>query len=97
MPYSRDAPRRISIKGNEVCMKKHCFFFGIFAMLLVLCLASCSSMQKITVKQEQEGQVQETVLESTIQVREVSMVVTKDSITYTGSWFNPSRRSKGHS
>ncbi len=73
-------------------MKRHLFLFGIFAMLLVALFASCSSMQKITVKQEQEGQVQETVIESDMKVRDISMTITQDSIRYTGSWFRKASR-----
>ncbi len=49
-------------------MRKLYVYYCTLAMLLVALFASCSSMQKITVKQEQEGQVQETVIESDTKV-----------------------------
>ncbi len=73
-------------------MRKLYVLYCMFAMLLVALFASCSSMQKITVKQEQEGQVQETVIESDMKVRDISMTITQDSIRYTGSWFRKASR-----
>ncbi len=52
-------------------------FLGLYAMLctlLVACFASCSSTQKITVRQEQEGQTQETVIESDTRVQTLSVL-----------------------
>ncbi len=69
--------------------------FALFAMLLMLlasCLVSCSSTQKITVKQEQEGQIQETVIESDTHVNSFSMVISSDRIEYNGSVYRPQVR-----
>ncbi len=62
--------------------------FGLFVTLFVLCLAcltSCASSQKITVKQEQDGQIQETVIESDTKVNSFSMSIRQDEILYNGS------------
>ncbi len=68
------------------------YFYACFGVLLVACLVACSSTQKITVKQEQEGQVQETIIESDTKIRDFSMTITQDSIRYTGSWFRKPHR-----
>ncbi len=58
-------------------------FFMLFT-LCIACLVSCSSTQRITVKQEQEGQTQETVIESDTKVKSFSMTITPTQITYNG-------------
>ncbi len=48
-------------------------FIRVLGVLLALFFASCSSTQKITVKQEQEGQIQETVIESDTKFNALSL------------------------
>ncbi len=73
-------------------MKRRYVLYAMFAMLLVALFASCSSTQKITVKQEQEGQVQETVIESDTKVNSFAIVITSDKIEYNGSVYRPSTK-----
>ncbi len=60
-------------------------FIRLLGVFCALFFASCSSTQKITVKQEQEGQVQETVIESDTKVNSFSMVIRNEEILYNGS------------
>ncbi len=66
-------------------MKRLYVLFCTLVTLSVALLASCSSTQRISVKQEQEGQIQETVIESDTKVNSFSMVITNDRIEYNGS------------
>ncbi len=66
-------------------MRKLLNLYCIFAMLLVALLASCSSTQKISVRQEQEGQVQETVIESDTKFDAISLYITPQKIDYNAS------------
>lgn len=45
----------------------------VVAAMVAACVCSCSVGQKISVKQEQDGQVQETVIESTGKVDNLSL------------------------
>ncbi len=64
-------------------------------MLLAVSFASCSSTQKITVKQEQEGQTQETVIESDTKVNSFAIVISGDRIEYNGSVYRPKAKRGG--
>ncbi len=72
----------ISTKAKNECMRNLMiyvreafrYFYTCFGVLLVACLVSCSSTQRISVKQEQEGQVQETIIESDTKIRDFSLV-----------------------
>ncbi len=66
-------------------MKKFLGLYVMLFMLLGVCLSSCTSTQRITVKQEQEGQMQETVIESDTKVNSFSMVIRGTEIEYNGS------------
>ncbi len=70
-------------------MRRLYVYYCMLAMLLVALFASCSSTQKITVKQEQEGQVQETVIESDTKVNNFAIVISGDRIEYNGSIYRP--------
>ncbi len=61
-------------------------YYCISLMLFGVLYNSCSSTQRITVKQEQEGQKQETVIESDTRVKDFSMTITHDQITYNGAY-----------
>ncbi len=64
-------------------MGKIILLCGTFASMSALLCTSCSSTQRITVKQEQEGQVQETVIESDTKIREISMIITHGQNVHT--------------
>ncbi len=66
-------------------MKRLYVLFCTLVMLSVALLASCSSTQKISVKQEQEGQVQETVIESDTKFDAISLYITPQKIDYNAS------------
>ncbi len=51
---------------------------------LVIGLCSCSSTQRINVKQEQDGQIQETTIESDTKFKDVALVIHPKSIEYYG-------------
>lgn len=53
---------------------------GIIATLTAL-FSSCSSIQKINVKQEQDGQMQETTIESNTTIKELTFIFTHDGVT----------------
>ncbi len=77
-------------------MRKSLGLYYMLVTLWVACFVSCSSTQRITVKQEQAGQVQETVIESDTKVRDFSMVITPTNITYNGRSYRASPPCKGY-
>ncbi len=72
-------------------MKKYFVLFAMLCMLSAVCLSSCASTQRITVKQEQEGQMQETIIESDTKINTFSMVIRGNEIEYNGSVYRPRR------
>ncbi len=65
-----------------LCMKK---LFRLLSVCFACWLCSCASTQRITVKQEQEGQTQETVIESDTRFDAISLYITPDKIDYNAS------------
>ena len=63
-----------SQKSLAVCA---CVF--LLVAILILLFPSCSSMQRITVKQEQGNQLQETVIESDTKINSLSLLFVSPS------------------
>ena len=63
-----------SQKSLAVCV---CVF--LLVALLILLLPSCSSVQRITVKQNQGDQLQETVIESDTKINSLSLLFVSPS------------------
>lgn len=52
--------------------KKKCYVYAC-AIFITFAFGSCSSTQRIVVKQTQQDQVQETQIESNTQIKELSL------------------------
>ncbi len=74
-----------------LCMKK---LFRLLSVCFACWLCSCASTQRITVKQEQEGQTQETVIESNTKINSFSMIIFPPQAHLSPSRGAPSDRSE---
>ena len=63
-----------SQKSLAICV---CVF--LLVAILILLLPSCTSLQRITVKQEQGDQLQETVIESDTKINSLSLLFVSPS------------------
>ena len=71
--------KQLFAKVKSQKLTAFCVVVFLLALLLIFLFPSCSSVQRITVKQEQENQLQETVIESDTKINSLSLLFVSPS------------------
>ena len=71
--------KQLFAKVKSQKLTAFCVCIFLLSLLLIFLFSSCSSVQRITVKQEQDNQLQETVIESDTKINSLSLLFVSPS------------------